>query len=239
MTSPSPPSGAPIVAFASWSGGKDSCLAVARAFLQGVRVRTLLTMFEEGGERSRSHGLPRELLRLQAEVMGCEWRARAATWQSYEQEFVDELHTLRACGHTHAIFGDIDLAAHREWEEKVCRAAGIEALLPLWHEPRLELAREFWDSGFKALVVCTDDRFLSHDFCGREFDRAFVASLPDGVDACGENGEFHTFVYDGPLFSRSVGFELAGFSPYTAPAEFGGASYWFADLRPRRTRALA
>jgi uncharacterized protein (TIGR00290 family) len=232
-------SGARKVAFASWSGGKDSCLAVARAKQAGIEVRTLLTMFEESGERSRSHGLPRELLHAQARAMGCEWRWRATTWKSYEREFVDELHALRSSGHTQGVFGDIDLAAHREWEEKVCGAAGIEALLPLWHQPRLELAREFWDAGFKALVVCTDDRFLSHDYCGREFDRAFVASLPSGVDACGENGEFHTFVYDGPTFSRAVDFDLAGFSPYTAPAEFGGAGYCFADLRPRAAHVLA
>jgi len=80
-------------------------------------------------------------------------------------------------------------------------------------------------------VVCTDDRFLSHDYCGREFDRAFVASLPAGVDACGENGEFHTFVFDGPSFSAPVAFDVQGYSPYTAPAEFGGAGYCFANLR--------
>jgi len=222
---------APAVAFASWSGGKDSCLAVARAIAAGVRVRTLLTMFEEKGERSRSHGLPPELLRAQAAAMGCEWRGRSATWKGYESAFIDELRALRALGYTHGIFGDIDLLAHREWEEKVCAAVGIEAVLPLWQEPRLALAEEFWNAGFRALVVCTDDRFLSHDYCGREFDRAFVASLPAGVDACGENGEFHTFVFDGPSFSAPVAFDVQGYSPYTAPAEFGGAGYCFANLR--------
>ena len=77
----------------------------------------------------------------------------------------------------------------------------------------------------------SDDRFLPHEYCGREYDRAFVKSLPAGVDPCGENGEFHTFVFDGPLFARPVDFTLQGFSPYTAPPEFGGAGYCFADLR--------
>lgn len=220
-------------AFASWSGGKDSCLAVARAIAGGVEVRTLLTMLDETGERSRSHGLPPDLLRAQAQAMGCEWRGRTATWKSYEEVFIAELRALRALGHGRAVFGDIDLQAHREWEEKVCAAAGIEPMLPLWQESRLALAEEFWNAGFRAVVVCTDDRYLSHEYCGREFDRAFVASLPAGVDACGENGEFHTFVYDGPLFSRPVGFEVAGLRPYTAPAEYGGTGYCFASLRAR------
>lgn len=220
-----------VKAFASWSGGKDSCLAVWRAQRDGVRVETLLTMFEESGERSRSHGLPRELLAEQARAMGCAWRSRSASWRSYEEEFVAELRDLRSDGHTHGVFGDIDLLAHRQWEEKVCAAAGIDLLLPLWHEPRMALVEELWQAGFRSVVVCTDDRFLGAEFCGREFDRAFVASLPGGVDACGENGEFHTFVYDGPAFTHPVRFEIAGIVPYTAPAEFGGTGYHFAELR--------
>jgi uncharacterized protein (TIGR00290 family) len=219
-------------AFASWSGGKDSCLAVWRARRAGIEVRTLLTMFDESGSRSRSHGLPRALLALQAQAMQCQWRWRAASWQTYEREFTEELRSLRASGHSHGVFGDIDLMAHREWEERVCAAAGLEALLPLWHEPRLELAEQFWELGFRAVVVCTDDRFLGPGFCGREFDRAFVASLPEGVDACGENGEFHTFVYDGPSFARPVAFRAGPIVAYRAPAELGAVGYHFAELAP-------
>ncbi len=196
-----------------------------------MQVRTLLTMLDETGERSRSHGLPPALLQEQAAAMGCDWRGRRATWKTYEQEFIAELRTLRSLGHTQAVFGDIDLLAHREWEEKVCAAAGMEAVLPLWQAERLALAEEFWQRGFRALVVCTDDRYLGHEFCGREFDREFVRTLPPGVDACGENGEFHTFVYDGPTFARPVGFEIGRLTPYTAPAEYGGAAYCFAELR--------
>lgn len=227
------PMGTPEVGFASWSGGKDSCLAVWRAMQAGLPVRTLLTMFEENGERSRSHGLPRDLLESQAESLGFEWLARAATWQSYEREFIEQLRELKRAGHTHGVFGDIDLTAHREWEEKVCAAAGIVPLLPLWGESRSALVEELWRAGFKSVVVCTDDRYLGADFCGREFDRAFVASLPPGVDACGENGEFHTFVYDGPMFRRAVPFALTGLVPYTAPPEFGGTGYHFARLTCR------
>lgn len=217
-------------ALASWSGGKDSCLAVWRATRAGMPVKTLLTMFDETGERSRSHGLSPQVLAAQAAAMKMDWRAGRATWRAYEAQFIAELESLRASGHTHAVFGDIDLAAHREWEEGVCRLAGIEPLLPLWHEERMRLVEEMWAAGFRAVVVCTDDRFLGAEFCGREFDRAFVASLPGGVDACGENGEFHTFVHDGPLFARAVEFSVARVVPYTAPPEFGGTGYHFAEL---------
>ena len=165
--------------------------------------------------------------------MNRQWRAGKATWQSYEPEFIAELCRLRDAGHSHAVFGDIDLLAHREWEEKVCGRAGMTAVLPLWQRRRLELVEELWELGFRAIVVCTDDRFLGPNYCGREFDRAFVASLPPGVDACGENGEFHTFVYDGPLFTRPVEFEVAALVAYTAPPALGGTGYHFAELRER------
>ena len=221
------------LAVASWSGGKDSCLAVWRAERDGLRVETLLTMYDERGERSRSHGLPPSLLRAQAAAMNRQWRVGKASWQSYEPEFIAELHRLRDSGHSHTVFGDIDLLAHRVWEEKVCAAAGMTAVLPLWHLPRLDLVEELWGLGFRATVVCTDDRFLGPHYCGCEFDRAFVASLPSGVDACGENGEFHTFVHDGPLFTRPVEFEVTGIVAYTAPPALGGTGYHFAELRER------
>ena len=113
----------------------------------------------------------------------------------------------------------------------MCAEAGLEAVLPLWQEPRRGLLEELWAAGFKSVVVCTDDRYLGPEYCGREFDRDFVASLPESVDACGENGEFHTFVYDGPTFREPLTVAVVGSIPYTAPPEFGGASYHFAELR--------
>lgn len=128
--------------------------------------------------------------------------APSAGWTDYERVFVDALRELRASGHETALFGDIDLQAHREWEERVCREAGIAACLPLWHRDRLQLAHESIARGFEAVVFCVDSRHLGDEFCGRLFDESFIADLPAGVDACGENGEFHTFVYDGPLFAQ-------------------------------------
>ena len=118
--------------------------------------------------------------------------------------FVETLKDLKAKGCDYGIFGDIDLEAHREWEEKVCAAAGIEAVLPLWNEGRLDLVNEFIAEDFRSVVICINEKFLDKSFCGRVFDEQFIADLPAGVDACGENGEFHTFAFDGPLFRVPV-----------------------------------
>jgi diphthamide synthase (EF-2-diphthine--ammonia ligase) len=122
------------------------------------------------------------------------------------------------------------LQPHRDWEEKVCAQARLMPLLPLWQRARQELAAEVWQLGFKSLVVCVDHRFLGAEFCGREYNEEFVLSLPKGVDACGENGEFHTFVYAGPLFSHPLAPSVTRIDDYQAPPEFGGGRFSFANL---------
>jgi len=216
----------------SFSGVKDSCLALWVAKRRGYNVRTLLVMFDESGKGVRSHAIPLALMQQQAQALGCDLMACNASWKSYEEVFIGALRELRSRGHRYAIFGDIDLQAHRDWEEKVCRAADIEAVLPLWQNDRLQLADEVVAAGFRAIVVCTDSRYLGSEFCGREYDARFIADLPPGVDACGENGEFHTFVYDGPSFRHRVRFQLEGSDDYTAPAEYGGTRDRFARLVP-------
>lgn len=191
-------------AFFSWSGGKDSMLALHRALASGYRVEALLVMFDEEGERSRSHGLPPRLLQAQARALGIPLVMRRASWATYEAEFIAATTDFAAQGLRYGVFGDIDLEPHRAWEEKVCSAAGLEAALPLWQEPRVALVEEFLALGYRARVVCTNGHWLDSSFCGRLFDAAFLRDLPPGVDACGENGEFHTFVFDGPRFAAPV-----------------------------------
>lgn len=191
-------------AFFSWSGGKDSMLALHRALAAGRDVRALLAMFDESGERSRSHAIPPALMQAQADALGIPLVMRRAGWADYEAVFVDQLRAFARQGFTTGLFGDIDLQAHRDWEEKVCAAAGLTAELPLWQAPRRALVDELLALGYRARVVCVDARWLDASFCGREFDASFLADLPPGVDACGENGEFHTFVFDGPRFARPV-----------------------------------
>jgi uncharacterized protein (TIGR00290 family) len=217
----------------SSSGGKDSLLALWHARQQGLDVRTLLTMFDATGLRNRSHGIELPLMQAQARSLGMELLTPHASWREYETVFVEALQKLHATGHEAVVFGDIDLLPHREWEEKVCARAGLQAVLPLWQRNRRELAEESLRLGFKSIVVCVDHRHLTRDFAGRLYDESFLADLPENVDACGENGEFHTFVYDGPMFSESLNVEVSAIEDYQAPSEFGGGWFSFARLRER------
>ena len=216
--------------FVSWSGGKDSCLALWRSQQSGFKVTHLLTALEETGSRVRSHGVSVQLMRAQAAALKLDIEFLSASWKEYEYQFIEKLTFLKSLGIQSGIFGDIDLIAHREWEEKVCGAAGIAACLPLWNEDRLSLVNEFFHAGFKARVSCVDGRFLDDTFVGCEFDQSFIGRLPAGVDACGENGEFHTFVYDGPNFINPVQWVSIGKKTYVSPPEYGSQTYYFDEL---------
>jgi len=192
-----------------------------------MQVTGLLTALDETGLKARSHGVSRALLVAQAQALGLKNYFLSATWAEYERLFIEQLQAAAADGARHVIFGDIDLMPHKEWEEKVCAKAGLQAQLPLWNENRLTLVQEFLSLGFKARVVCVDGRFLDASFAGCEFDQAFIDRLPAGVDACGENGEFHTFVYDGPNFAAPVPWKSLGKETYASPPEYGSQTYHF------------
>ena len=217
-------------AFVSWSGGKDSALALHRARESGVEIVALLTMLEETGERSRSHAVPLSVIQAQADAMGLRLVTACASWRDYESVFIATLKSLRAEGITHGVFGDIDLQAHRDWEEKVCAAADIVPLLPLWLESRHDVAQSVLALDIRAKVVCVNGRWLDESFSGRDYDRAFVDSLPRDVDVCGENGEFHTFVYAGPMFRKPLDVRVSKKHRYVAPPEHGGDTFYFAEL---------
>lgn len=216
-----------MMAALSWSGGKDSCLALWRAQQSSENVQFLLTALEETAYRVRSHGVSKALICAQGAALGLQNRFIAASWKDYESCFIEQLRVLKSDGVQRAIFGDIDLQAHRDWEEKVCAQVGLHALLPLWNENRMTLVQEFLVAGFKARVVCVDGRFLDESYVGCEFDAAFLARLPVTVDACGENGEFHTFVYDGPNFNHPVQWRSKGKQQYVSPPEYGSQVYYF------------
>jgi uncharacterized protein (TIGR00290 family) len=218
-------------AFFSWSGGKDSMLALHRALAAGWRVEALLAMFDETGQRSRSHAIAPALMQAQAAALGIPLVTRQAGWHDYEAVFSDQLRAFAGQGLTHGLFGDIDLQPHRDWEEKVCAQAGLRAELPLWQQPRRALVDELLALGYRARVVCVDARWLDAGFCGREFDAAFLADLPPGVDACGENGEFHTFVYAGPRLAQPVAHRLVAVHEIKPVAPAPG-HYFVAELQP-------
>lgn len=197
--------------FVSWSGGKDSCLALHRTLQQGHQAVGLLSMLHEEGEVSRSHGIPRELLCAQATSLGLPIHFGKATWEDYEPTFKDLVRELRESGAVAGVFGDIDIREHREWVERVCGETNITPLLPLWGEDRTKLVEEFLHLGFRAIIVSLSPDRLPRGWLGRNLEPGALEELRDmGVDVAGEGGEFHTFVFDGPLFSEAVRFGTGG-----------------------------
>lgn len=191
--------------FCSWSGGKDSCLALHRAHAAGARPAYLLTILCEDGIRSRSHGIRRNVLEAQASSMGTPLLLGCATWSEYESVFVNALHKIRKEGIEAGVFGDIDFPPHLEWEEKVCAETKMTPYLPLWECSRLELLDEFLSLGYKAVIVTVKEDKLGREFLGKTINMEIVNEFQKaGIDPCGENGEYHTLVVDGPLFSRPL-----------------------------------
>jgi diphthine-ammonia ligase len=165
----------------------------------------MVTMLNEDGTRSRSHGLRPGVLQAQAERLGLAAIAGRCSWETYTAEFGRVLRRLAPYGVTHVIFGDIMFDAHREWTERVCAAEGLTAVLPIWGEPTPRLAREFIDGGGVARLVTIRPPHLDESWLGRTLSRDALDELERrGVDPCGENGEFHTLVTAHPLFSSSL-----------------------------------
>lgn len=186
----------------SWSGGKDSCYALMQMQQQPI---ALLNALNENGEISRSHGLSKAILQAQADALGTSIHYISATWSDYTNKFITTLKTLaNQYQLTDAVFGDIDIESHREWEENVCKAANINCNLPLWKQDRRKLVTEMIDAGIIAMIVsCNAD--LGSDFLGKIINHETLELLDKkGVDVCGENGEFHTVVLDCPLFKKPV-----------------------------------
>ena len=188
--------------FASWSGGKESCLACYRAISSGLDVAYLLNFVDEVGKRSKSHGVHSYLLALQAEALGIPIVHVRTTWGRYEQDMKAAVDDLKPKGVEGGIFGDMDLAEHRAWNERVCSEMGIEAVFPLWGRNPEELMHEFINEGFEAYVIATT---LGEQWLDRKVDTAFINDMKNlGIHPCGESGEYHTFVTDGPLFKRAI-----------------------------------
>jgi uncharacterized protein (TIGR00290 family) len=197
--------------FCSWSGGKDSCLALYHALRNNGKPRALLTILSEDGVTSRSHALPKSLIEEQARCLGLRPLFRSASWEQYEAEFVSALHVLKRSGVDVGVFGDIDVESHREWVRRVCSAAGIMPVHPLWKRHRRALLEEFVGLGFKARIVVINEQKLDVRFLGKTIDDLTITEMEEaGIDPSGELGEYHTVVTDGPIFSRSVEIKTAG-----------------------------
>ena len=192
-----------------FSGGKDSALALHELQRSGAyRVETLLTTVTDAYDRVSMHGVRRALVRDQAASIGIPLVEVVVPPQSsneiYERAMAAAFDRLRDDGIRRVAFGDIFLEDLREYRERQLAASGLECLFPIWRQPTAALARSFIRDGFRAVVVCVNPKVLDASFVGRSFDAAFLADLPDGVDPCGENGEFHTFVWAGPILPRPI-----------------------------------
>jgi uncharacterized protein (TIGR00290 family) len=232
--------------FFNWSGGKDSSLALYHALQdKEYHIEKLLTNINGRHRRISMHGVREDLLEAQARSIGLPLQKiilpEEPTMTEYEQQVTQTLGQLSEEGFTHAFFGDIFLEDLKKYRQQQLEKVGFGACFPLWGRDTKELVHEFIDLGFKAIIVCIKAGVLDKLFAGRHIDRDFLKDLPAVVDPCGENGEYHSFVYDGPIFKEPVKFELGEnvYREYTAPGNpadpqpsHPSMGFWFTDLHP-------
>ncbi|MEL6866861.1 MAG: ATP-binding protein [Bacteroidota bacterium] len=245
----------PHKTYFNWSSGKDAALALYHLQRDpNYSIQGLVTTLNSHHERVTMHGLRKRLLQQQVEVLqlidstGQKSNTdlytvelpEHANMEIYEKVLGEQMMALKAAGYSHSAFGDIFLEELRQYREQQLSAFGIKPVFPLWGRDTKTLLQEFIQLGFKAIVVCIQSELLDQSFVGREIDAAFIEDLPANVDPCGENGEFHTFCYDGPIFTQPVGFTKGEkiFRTYPAPKDEQGQSqkedygFWFIDLIP-------
>ena len=238
-----------IKAFFNWSGGKDSALALYHAQKEGqYSIERLLTNINGKHGRISMHGVREKLLELQTEAIGLPLQKiilpEEPSMTEYENKMKETVEELRREKFTHAFFGDIFLEDLKKYREEQLTKVGITPVFPLWKRDTIELMHEFIDLGFKTILVCIKAELLPPEFAGRIIDKDFLKDLPENVDACGENGEFHSFVFDGPIFKKPVNIKVGEkvFREYKAPKDdndncftkqtSSSMGFWFCDLLP-------
>ena len=192
-----------------WSGGKDSALAADRARRSGVEIACLVNFYDEATGRVRFHATRAELIAAQAEAIGVPLVARGTSWPGFETAFRETLGNLSREGVDGIIFGDIHLADVRAWYEERVHAARLRHIEPLWGEEPRDLLAEFVGSGGRAVITCCESDKLDESWLGRIIDEQFVRDIASvRIDPCGENGEYHSFTFAGPLFREPVHYAL-------------------------------
>jgi len=213
----------------SWSGGKDSCLALYEIQKAStIRVEALITTVTRDFDRISMHGVRRVLLERQAESLGLPLQqvfiTKGAANDEYERSMGETFAPYQRRGIDVVVFGDLFLQDIRTYREQLLARFNMTGSFPVWGRDTTQFIREFIGLGFKAIIVCVDPKQLDQSFCGRLIDEGFLADLPRGADPCGENGEFHTFVFDGPNFRKPVKFSTG--------EVVCRDSFWFCDLVP-------
>jgi uncharacterized protein (TIGR00290 family) len=220
------------VAAVSWSGGKDSCLALFRALSNGIKIKYLLNFISREYKRCCFHGIESKLINLQAKCLDIPLVQKEVTpdMKKYEEEFKEAVNGLKAKGITKIVFGDIYLLDHFNWVERVCVDLEVVPFEPLWNACPTDLVREFIDSGFKSIIVSAKAELFGKDFISRVIDRELVNELEKRkICPCGENGEFHSFVIDGPIFKKRI--EILESEPILKE---GFWRHWFLDIKKYR-----
>lgn len=201
-----------IKAYMNWSGGKDSSLCLHKILQnEEYAVDALFTSVNAAHNRISMHGVRRELLNAQAKSIGLPLHTielpEQPSMSEYERVMMDKVSSLKREGYTASVFGDIFLEDLKVYRENKLSTVGIDCVFPLWKQPTDKLMQEFLSIGFKAIIVCVNEQYLDKSFCGRIIDDSFVNDLPANVDICGENGEYHSFVFDGPIFNYPVAYK--------------------------------
>jgi len=196
----------------NWSGGKDSALSLYHLRRQGqVDIRYLVTTVSDEFDRIAMHGVRVALLEEQAASLGIALHMirmpPMPTMEVYDDLMAAACRRFKSEGIDHAVFGDIFLEDLKKYREQRLAEVGMQGIFPIWKRSSVDLVREFIDLGFKAVLVCVDERHLDQSFAGRMIDVQLLKDLPAGVDPCGENGEYHSFVFDGPIFRRPICFK--------------------------------
>jgi uncharacterized protein (TIGR00290 family) len=212
----------------SWSSGKDSAWMLHKLMQDpGIEIGGLLTTMNGEFDRVAMHAVRRRMLEAQAEAAGLPLRTILLPWpcsnEHYEKQMAEAVAKAVAEGFTHVAFGDLFLEDVRRYREDRLAGTGLTPLFPIWGIPTTTLADEMIAGGLKAILTCVNPRQLDRSFAGRQFDRALLRDLPDGVDPCGERGEFHSFAYAGPMFSYPI--------PVTAGEVVDRDGFVFADLQ--------
>jgi uncharacterized protein (TIGR00290 family) len=196
----------------TWSGGKDSALALYYLKNDHYNITSLLTTITQDYDRISMHGVRSILLDNQSESLGLPiekvFISKNSSNEEYENQMREKLLFYQRQGVSSVAFGDLFLEDIRKYREQNLSKVSMKGIFPLWKKNTQELARQFIELGFKAVIICVDSQNLDKKFVGRYFDRQFLSDLPANVDPCGENGEFHSFVFDGPIFKKPISFKI-------------------------------
>ena len=221
----------------SWSGGKDSAITLQRLLADDqVSVERLLVSISESTNRVSMHGVRKELIEKQADILGIPITflnlPENPSMNEYDSIMEKEMNNLLNEGFTHCAFGDIFLEDLKKYREENLEKIGIKPLFPIWKEDTIQLGQSFVDDGFKAVFVCVDSSKSVADYIGELYSKKFLNERNDDIDPCGENGEFHTFVFDGPIFSEPVPYQKGEIvdKEYLSPEGEGKMVFLFCDL---------